>query len=131
MWKKKETEPAGESDESPISIPDALMALSKGGIVIDVRSEADYTKGHIPGARFVDIRELRDDPMTAVWGSDPLAMMDPATKDKLIVVVSVAPKYADVVSQLLRLAGLKARPLEGGLIGWIRDGQILVPGEPD
>ena len=43
------------SKRSPgLSIEDTVMALSKGAVLIDVRSKAEYEAGHAPGARPVD-----------------------------------------------------------------------------
>lgn len=118
------------ADETSVSVPDALALLAQGGVVIDVRTQTEYERGHIPGSRLVMIDELQESPMTAIWGHDPLAMMDPATLDKTIVVVSTTPAHASAVAHLLRDQDFKAHALAGGLVGWVRDGQVLLPGPP-
>ena len=124
-------EPTPEpADETTLVIADALAKLAAGGVIIDVRTPTEYERGHIPGSRLVSITELQADPLTAVWGHDPLAMMDPGTPEKSIVVVSSTPLHAAAVSHLLRDAGLNAYTLAGGLMAWVRDGQVLLPGPP-
>lgn len=119
---------AADPDETALSVTDALMAVSKGGVFIDVRTRSEYESGHIPGSRLVVITDLQDDPMAAIWGADPLAMIDPATPEKTIVVVSSTPAHASAVAHLLRQAGLKAHSLSGGLVAWAKDGQVLISG---
>lgn len=116
------------ADETTVSVVEALRLLTKGGVIIDVRTQTEYERGHIPGSRLVAITDLQSDPLTAVWGHDPLAMLDPEIVDKSIVVVSSTPAHASAISHLLRDAGLNAYTLAGGLVGWVRDGQVLLPG---
>ena len=120
------SEPA---DENSLSIAQALGLLAKGGLFIDVRTEAEYERGHIPGSRWVPITALKDDVLTAVWGHDPLAMIDPETPEKTVVVISASPVHASAVAHLLRESGLpNSYPLAGGLLAWVQDGQVLIPG---
>lgn len=123
-------QPDQPADEHTLAVPEALAQLAKGGVVIDVRTPAEYELGHMPGARLVPITALQNDPVEAVWGHDPLAMLDPATLEKTVLVVSSTPAHAAAVVHLLRDAGLNAVGLAGGLMGWVRDGQVLIPGPP-
>ncbi len=118
------------ADETSVAVPDALGMLAAGGVVIDVRTPAEYERGHVPGARLVSITDLQTSALEAIWGGDPLAMLDPATLDKTIIVVSSTPAHAAAVAHLLRDEGMKAHSLAGGLLGWVRDGQVLLPGPP-
>ena len=120
----------GGAGETTLSVPDALGLLAAGGVIIDVRARREYEAGHIPGARLIAITDLQADPRNAIWGHDPLVMLDPATQEKAIVVVSTTPAHASAIAHLLRDAGLTAYALAGGLLGWVRDGQVLIPGPP-
>ncbi len=120
----------GPTDETTVSIPDALKLLAEGGVVIDVRTPTEYERGHMPGAKLVSITDLQSSPMDAVWGHDPLAMLDPATSQKAIIVVSSTPAHASAIAHLLRDNDLNAHSLAGGLLGWVRDGQVLLQGPP-
>ncbi len=119
-----------DPDVTAVPVAEALGLLAAGGVVIDVRSQAEYEAGHIPGARLVSIHDLQQDAMTAIWGADPLAMLDPQTAEKTIVVVSATPAHASAIAHLLRDRGLAARSLAGGLLAWAKDGQVLLPGPP-
>lgn len=119
-----------DPDETAVPVTEALGLLAAGGVIIDVRTQAEYESGHIPGARLVSIHDLQDDAMSAIWGGDPLAMLDPETAQKTIVVVSSTPAHASAIAHLLRDRGLVARSLAGGLIAWVKDGQVLLPGPP-
>ena len=118
------------ADESTISVPDALGMLAKGGAIIDIRSRTEYERGHIPGSRLIAVTDLQPSAMDAIWGADPLAMLDPDTAQKAIIVVSSTPAHAAAVAHLLRDQQLNAYCLAGGLLGWVRDGQVLIPGPP-
>lgn len=108
-----------------LGVDEALVKLADGGVLIDVRSRADYQAAHIPGARLVDLQGLQDDPTAAIWGDDPLA-----ETTKAVVVVSVSPAHAAAIAHLLRDSGLDAFSLAGGLLAWRNSGQPLVPGPP-
>lgn len=116
------------SQEFTVSVPEALTMVSQGGVFIDVRTPSEFEAGHIPGSRLVLITDLQAGPFEAIWGHDPLAMMDPATLEKKIVVVSSTPAHAAAVTSLLRSRDLQGFTLDGGLLAWVRDGQILLPG---
>ncbi|GAA2180460.1 hypothetical protein GCM10009785_11360 [Brooklawnia cerclae] len=118
------------ADETAVPVTEALSLLASGGVVIDVRTRAEYERGHLPGARLVPINDLRSSPLEAIWGRDPLAMLDPETPDRAVIVVSASPAHAGAIAHLLRDEGFNAHTLAGGLLGWVRDGQVLIPGPP-
>lgn len=118
------------ADETTIAVSEALTMLAGGGVVIDVRTATEYERGHIPGARLVAITDLQTSALDAIWGRDPLAMLDPDTAQRAIIVVSTTPAHARAVARLLREQDLNAHSLAGGLTGWARDGQVLIPGPP-
>lgn len=121
---------AEQPDELSVPVSQALGLLASGGVVIDVRTPAEYENGHLPGARLVAITDLQSAPLEAIWGHDPLAVLDPATMEKTIIVISSTPAHASAVAHLLRDAGFNAHALAGGLLAWVRDGQVLIPGPP-
>ncbi|WP_341729239.1 rhodanese-like domain-containing protein [Brooklawnia sp.] len=118
------------ADESTISVSDSLGLLAAGGVIVDVRTLSEYQRGHIPGAKLVAVTDLHPSAMEAIWGNDPLAMLDPDTAAKALIVVSSTPAHAAAVTHLLRDQQLNAYSLDGGLVGWVRDGQVLIPGPP-
>ena len=106
-----------------LSVDETLMALSKGAVLIDVRTKEEYENGHAPGARPVDPKSLHDDPGTAIHGDDPLAERDAA-----VIVMCDNGLRSSLAAAELREKGMLAESVAGGLISWIRDGNPTVPG---
>ena len=75
---------------SGLSVEDAVLALSKGAVLIDVRSKAEYEAGHAPGARPVDPKDLHDHPLDAIHGGDPLLPLVIGTGCSLCALVAAA-----------------------------------------
>ncbi len=117
----------GRSGASPhgLDVAPALDLMSHGAAVIDVRSRKEFVRGHLPGARLVEVKALHADPLEAIWGDDPLA-----ETDRPVIVVSTTGARAAGAAALLRRSGLDAWALSGGLGAWLGDGQVLVPGPP-
>ena len=106
-----------------LSIDDALLALSRGAVLIDVRTQNEYEAGHAPGARPVDPKSLKDDPLNAIHGDDPLAEREGA-----IVVICDNGLRSSVAAQQLREQGLLAESVAGGMFAWVRSGNPSIPG---
>ncbi len=107
-----------------LSVDEALTALSKGSVLIDIRTPAEYEAGHAPGARPVDPKELSgDDPLLAVFGDDPLA-----ERDAPIVVICDNGLRSAVAARKLKEAGFLAESVSGGLIAWRKAGHPILPG---
>ncbi|WP_296139389.1 rhodanese-like domain-containing protein [uncultured Tessaracoccus sp.] len=113
----------GKRPSSGLTIEETLVALSKGAVLIDVRTPHEYEAGHAPGARPVDVQDLKRDPIAAIHGDDPLAERDAA-----IVVMCDNGLRSSMAAAQLRQAGLLAESVAGGLIAWSRDGNPVLPG---
>jgi rhodanese-related sulfurtransferase/DNA-binding HxlR family transcriptional regulator len=87
-------------------------------VVIDVRPTAEYTAGHIPGARSVPPDEVR-------------RRLRTIPKDGEIVAYCRGPfcVYADDVVRSLQRRGIRARRLEDGFPEWKRAGHEVAVGE--
>ncbi|UBU15453.1 ArsR/SmtB family transcription factor [Nonomuraea gerenzanensis] len=85
-----------------------------GTIVVDVRAAAEYAAGHVPGAVSVPMAELRDRLGELPAGAEIVAYCGGPY-------CVVAPEAV----RLLREHGYEARPLDGGFLGWRRDGKPL------
>ena len=68
----------GKGSSGGLSVDETLLALSKGAVLVDVRTPLEYEAGHAPGARPVDPKLLADNPLDAIYGDDPLADHDAA-----------------------------------------------------
>lgn len=107
-----------------LSIDEALQALTKGSVLIDIRTPGEYEAGHAPGARPVDPKELSgDDPLFAIFGDDPLA-----ERDAPIIVMCDNGLRSSVAAARLRDAGLRAQSVAGGLFAWRAAGNPVIPG---
>ena len=87
-------------------------------LVIDVRPEAEYNAGHIPGARSLPPAEVRK-------------RLRELPKDVQVVAYCRGPfcVYADDAVRLLRRQGVEARRLEDGFPEWKRAGLAVAVGE--
>lgn len=108
-----------------ISVDEALMLLSQGGVLVDVRSRGEFETAHAPGARLVDIKQLHADPFSAVYAGDPLA--EPDASFVLICDTGLRSGYA---VPAVREKGFRCEFVTGGLQAWRDSGQVLIPGPP-
>lgn len=109
---------------SGLTIDETLMALSKGAVLIDVRTDVEYEAGHAPGARPVDPKALHDDPVEAIHGDDILA-----DRDAAVIVICDNGLRSSIAAAELRTKGLLAESVAGGLRAWARDGNPVLPGK--
>lgn len=110
-----------------ISVADALTTLSKGGVLVDVRSLREYEAGHAPGSRLVEVKELIEDPWLAVHAGDPFA--EPNTP--IVLVCDTGLRSGIAAKQILTTP--REYPVDfiaGGLRAWRQEGQMLLPGPP-
>jgi len=111
--------------EGGISVDEALALLGRGGVLVDVRTPAEYEAGHAPGARLVDVRQLAADPFTAVFSDDPL--VEP---DAPVVLICDTGLRSGHAVRLLTEKSMSGSFVAGGLRAWLAAGQVLIPGPP-
>jgi thiosulfate/3-mercaptopyruvate sulfurtransferase len=105
--------------------------------LLDTRSEADYAKGHIPGAVWVDTKTLRD--MTAT----PEAFRDRASWESWIKPLGISPETEVLIIDgdrqlnsarlwgLLRYLGVrKAGLIDGNFALWEKEGRPVTADVP-
>ena len=100
-----------------ISVDDARTAIDLGeAVVIDFREDPDYHKGHIDEAFFFAVGS----PVTAEFGSE-------LAKDAMVIVADYNGAHAPLLAAVLRIKGIDAYALEGGMHeGWIKQGHPVV-----
>lgn len=108
---------------SGLSVDEAIMALSKGAVLIDVRTQLEYEAGHAAGARPVDPKLLQENPLDAIHGDNPLAERDAA-----VIVMCDNGLRSSIAAAQLREQGLLAESIAGGLRAWAKDGNPVLPG---
>ena len=97
---------------------DALMSGNPGFVLLDVRSPANYEKGHVPGA----VNLLR--------GKIIASKLAQYSADTLFVTYCAGPHCNGATKAAIQLATL-SRPVKimiGGITGWIDEGFDLVSG---
>jgi len=80
-----------------------VKAKDKKIFVLDIRTKADYDKGHIKGA------------VNAAWGPEVTAALDKLPKDKTIMVYCYTGQTAGAATALLKMAGFDAKSVN---LGW-------------
>ncbi|MBN9104547.1 MAG: sulfurtransferase [Propionibacteriaceae bacterium] len=131
-----------------VRLPDALAA---GAQLLDVRwhlgeapgtGHREFTEGHIPGARFLDMENVLTGPTTdPTLGRHPLP--DAARLEAGLGALGIDAGRPIVVYDLptafvagrawwvLRWVGLDVRVLDGGLPAWVAAGGELESGDPE
>ena len=106
---------AGGASVSPA---DAVKLINDGAIVIDVRPEAQYKKGHIVNARNMALTEL---------GQKPDAV--DKLREKTVLVCCDTGVSSGKAARLLREKGIeRVANISGGLAAWQRDSLPLAQG---
>jgi len=99
-------------DLNPVGVDELKARIDDPGVlVVDVRSAADYARGHVPGAISLPAAELE-----RKLGSLP--------RDVEVIAYCQGPYCVlspDMVG-VLRRYGIPARPLDGGMVRWQREG---------
>ncbi|CAI9402867.1 rhodanese-like domain-containing protein [Aestuariimicrobium sp. T2.26MG-19.2B] len=108
-----------------VTVDEALALLSKGGVLVDVRTLDEYVAGHAPGAKLVDPKELAADAFGAVHAGNPLA----EPEGTFVLICDSGLRSGHLVPKV-REQGLNAEFVEGGLRAWRAAGQFLLPGPP-
>jgi molybdopterin/thiamine biosynthesis adenylyltransferase/rhodanese-related sulfurtransferase/molybdopterin converting factor small subunit len=101
------TEDAGPSLE--LQPREALRLLAEGAALVDVRPEAQYAAGHIPGSLALPLEEL-----SARVGEIPSGR-------KIVCVCNIGVRSALAV-EYLRGQGAEAYNLAGGVLAWQNEG---------
>lgn len=95
--------------EQTISNDEVIDCASNGGIVLDVREEAEYAFGHIEGAKSIPMGELED-------------RLDELDKDQEIYVICRTGKRSDLAAQKLAEKGFtKVYNVLPGMGSWNGD----------
>lgn len=100
-----------------VSPHEASELLSNATIdVVDVRDEAEFWAGHLPGSRAVPLEKLREDPSRAL------------PKDGVLFVCAKGVRSMTAAKLADRLGYANVWSLEGGTTEWAREGLPLVAG---
>jgi thiosulfate/3-mercaptopyruvate sulfurtransferase len=130
-----------ESLRTLIGTPGTLVLDCRFDLAAPAAGREAYLRGHIPGARYLDLNRDLSAPVSATSGRHPLP--DPVAIDALFRGLGVAPDTQAVVYDesngsfaarawwLLRWLGhSKVAVLDGGMSAWLRAQGALESGEP-
>lgn len=105
---------AAHPGPEPVTVEELERRAREGTMVIDVRSPAEYAKGHVPGAVNIPLPQLRDRLDELPAGNQVIAYCQGPY-------CLASPKAVALLTEL----GVDARAVDGGVTAWIRSGREL------
>ena len=92
---------------------DRLIELqSQGAVIVDIRTDEEYSQGHIAGVKHIDF-----------FSSDFSERMSEFDKDAMLVIhCASGGRSAKAVSQLKRLGFAQVHDYAGGMKDWLQKG---------
>lgn len=87
--------------------------LSEGATLVDVREQDEWDAGRAPGSVHIPMSQFR-------------ARVGELPEGELAIICRTGARSANVVLTL-RAAGVDARNVAGGLVGWVRSGLPIGP----
>lgn len=102
-----------------VSVSEALVLVSDGALLLDVREDNEWSAGRALGAIHIPLNEVPDG-------------LDNLTKQQTIVCVCRSGVRSARAAVFLQEHGFDAVNLEGGMLTWSADGELLESdaGEP-
>jgi rhodanese-related sulfurtransferase len=97
-----------------VTATEAKQIIDGGSQLIDVRTEAEYDAGRIPGARRVQLAEIQR----------AAAALD---KDQPVVIYCRAGNRSGPAAEAFAASGWDAHSIEGGVVAWAEAGFDLEP----
>lgn len=104
-----------DTDKTPEVDLDQLDAAGDDVVVIDVREQSEYVRGHVPGAVLMPMAQL----------PHRMAELD---RSKLHFVICASGARSEVMTRMLRQAGFDARAVAGGTMAWVQAGRPVETG---
>jgi rhodanese-related sulfurtransferase len=102
--------------ETVIGPHQATELIEADALVIDVRRPSEWSAGHIPGASNIEMNDLT-------------SSTDSVPRDRAVIFYCRSGNRSAMAAAAFRAAGWNAYHLEGGLSGWVDEGQGLEPPE--
>ena len=97
-----------------VSASEAKRIINGGSQLIDVRTDVEYATGRIPGARHIQLAEIKRE-------------VDALDKGKPIVIYCRAGNRSGPAAEAFAASGWDAHSIEGGLVAWAEAGFELEP----
>src|SRR5436190_16877412 len=97
-----------------LTASEAKQIIDGGSQLIDVRTEAEYATGRIPGARHIQLTEIQRE----------VSALD---KGQPVVIYCRAGNRSGPTAEAFAASGWDAHSIEGGLVAWADAGFQLEP----
>ena len=98
-----------------VDLDEMQRALEAGEVVVDVREQEEYERGHVPGVRLIPLSQLQER-----WEEIP--------RDGRVYVVCQVGARSLNAATALRQAGLDAVSVAGGTKQWQEEGRPIETG---
>ena len=99
-----------------VAAAEAKQLIDSGAQLLDIRTEAEYEAGHIPGARHVPLADVPKE-------STGLAKNHP------VILYCRSGNRSGPAADAFAASGWDAHSIEGGLLAWAEAGYELEPAE--
>jgi rhodanese-related sulfurtransferase len=96
-----------------VSTAALATALQQGAVVVDVREQDEFARGHVPGVRLIPMSEIEQR-----WSEIPA---DQGT----VYLICASGGRSEKVAVALRQAGLDAVNVLGGTKAWAEEGRPI------
>jgi rhodanese-related sulfurtransferase len=91
------------------------LATDGGAQIVDVRSDAEHTAGHVPGAAHIPLASLSPDAAGELDRSRP------------VIFICRSGDRSELAAAAFRASGWDSHSVAGGLLAWAGDGLPLEP----
>jgi phage shock protein E len=108
---------AGKPAVAPAAVAE-LSARADAPLILDVRSQAEYEAGHVPGAVLIPHDQL----------AGRLSELD---RERWVLVYCKSGRRAGIAEEVLVKNGFDVRQMEGSWNRWSVEGRPVEPGAPD
>jgi len=98
-----------------IDIAQAAEARARGVLLVDVREQAEYAQGHVPGTVNIPMEHLP-------------ARLDELDRHSPVHVICASGRRSAAMAEFLTGAGFDALNVAGGTSAWIRAGHPIEKG---
>jgi rhodanese-related sulfurtransferase len=99
-----------------VSATEAKQLIDAGAQVVDVRTEVEYTEGHIPGSRHIPMADVQRE-ASSLDQTQPL------------ILYCRSGNRSGPAAEAFAASGWEASSIEGGLIAWADAGLELEPAD--
>ena len=110
----QEAEPESVADDGAAIAPEAVAELQGAVELVDVRTDEEYTAGHIDGARQIPLERLQEG----------AAELD---RSRRLVLYCRSGDRSGMAAEAFRASGWDAVSMAGGLMAWAEAGRPLEP----